>query len=201
VNGERVKMRSIGAALGALAVVVLAACGSSSYSSGAQTATSGSNTTASSRKATSGGSSAAVVMTASNAKLGAILVDSAGMTLYTLTNAGSPVACTGQCLTFWPPLLLGSGVTTASGAAGVSGLATMSAAGGTQVTDKGAPLYHFSGDKAAGDANGEGITSFGGTWHVVKAGAAAGAAATTTPQATTPQMTTPTTSGGGGYYP
>jgi predicted lipoprotein with Yx(FWY)xxD motif len=28
-------------------------------------------------------------------------------------------------------------------------------------------LYTFSGDTAAGQAHGEGIQSFGGTWHVV----------------------------------
>ena len=38
------------------------------------------------------------------------------------------------------------------------------------VTIDGAPVYTFQGDASAGSANGEGITSFGGTWHVVKAG-------------------------------
>ena len=36
------------------------------------------------------------------------------------------------------------------------------------VTTKGRPLYLFSGDPAAGAANGNGTTSFGGTWKVVK---------------------------------
>jgi hypothetical protein len=31
------------------------------------------------------------------------------------------------------------------------------------------PLYCYSGDKL-GTTKGQGITSFGGTWHVVKAG-------------------------------
>jgi len=76
-------------------------------------------------------------------------------------------------------------------------LGTVSAAGGTQVTENGAPLYHFSGDTAAGTANGDGISSFGGVWHVAKSSAApSGPAATSAPPAAS--TTTPTT-GGYGY--
>ena len=38
-------------------------------------------------------------------KLGTILADKSGMTLYTLTNNGKAVACTGACLQAWPPLV------------------------------------------------------------------------------------------------
>ena len=57
-----------------------------------------------------------------------------------------------------------------------------------QVTLDGHPLYHFSGDAAAGDTNGNGI---GGIWHVVPAGTATGASAGGT--------TATTTSGGYSY--
>jgi hypothetical protein len=57
------------------------------------------------------------------------------------------------------------------------------------VTHSGLPLYRFSEDSAPGDANGEGITNFGGTWHVVSASGAA---------ATAPSATTPDTSSSGG---
>jgi predicted lipoprotein with Yx(FWY)xxD motif len=117
-------------------------------------------------------------MMSSTSKLGAMLVDAKGMTLYTLTNAGKPVACAGQCATFWPPPLLPSDATTATGGAGVSGLGTVSMNGGIQVTERGDPLYRFSQDKAAGNTNGEGVKSFGGTWHIAKT----------------------TTAGGGGYH-
>ena len=53
----------------------------------------------------------------------------------------------------------------------MTGLGTVAAAGGTQATVDGAPLYRFSADTAAGATNGDGISSFGGTWHVVKADA------------------------------
>ena len=38
-----------------------------------------------------------------------------------------------------------------------------------QVTLRGIPLYTFAGDSHRGDVNGEGIRSFGGTWHTVPA--------------------------------
>jgi predicted lipoprotein with Yx(FWY)xxD motif len=38
-----------------------------------------------------------------------------------------------------------------------------------QVTLRGMPLYRFSGDTAKGQANGQGIKSFGGAWHAVTA--------------------------------
>jgi predicted lipoprotein with Yx(FWY)xxD motif len=135
-------------------------------------------------------------MTASS-KLGDILVDSKGMTLYTLTKNGTPVACTGQCLTFWPPLLLPAGVTTAVAGSGVGTLGMASMSGGEQVSYHGAPLYRFSMDKAAGETNGEGISSFGGTWHAVKIGASPSASPTTSPAGGAPAATT--TTAGYGY--
>ena len=129
--------------------------------------------------------------------LGTILVDSKGMTVYTLTNNGQAVACTGQCLTFWPPLLVASGGTTAVSAAGVKDLGTAMESSGTQVTYNGDPLYRFSMDKAPGDTNGEGVSAFGGVWHVVKV---SGTTATTSPAAAVPATVTPTTAGSGYGY-
>jgi predicted lipoprotein with Yx(FWY)xxD motif len=198
VSSQRVKFRGVGLVVAAAAVVLLAACGSSSSTAGAGAQPSTSSSSSSSGAPTTG-ASAADVMTASSATLGTVLVDSAGKTLYTLTDAsGKAVACTGQCLTFWPPLLLPAGSTTAAGASGVTGLATVSAGGGTQITENGLPLYHFSGDTTAGAANGEGIKSFGGTWHVVKSSAAVSGGAPA-PTATTVPAAATTTTGGYGY--
>lgn len=168
------------------AIIVVAACGSSkSTSNGAQsTPTSGGTTS----------NSSAVVMMSNSSTLGAFLTDANGMTLYTLTNAGHPVACTGGCATFWPPLLLPAGVTSAKGSAGVTGLGVVSMDGGMQVTAHGDPLYRFSKDKAPGDTNGQGISSFGGVWHV----AATASALPANSPATTPPTTT-SSYGGGGY--
>jgi hypothetical protein len=48
--------------------------------------------------------------------------------------------------------------------------------GKLEVTLRGMPLYRFAGDSAKGQANGEGIKSFGGTWHAVTAKASQSAA-------------------------
>jgi predicted lipoprotein with Yx(FWY)xxD motif len=118
------------------------------------------------------------------------------MTLYTLTKNGAPVACSGQCATVWPPLLVPAGTTTVAATMGVTGLGTAPGDGGTQVTSAKLPLYRFSGDPAAGDTNGDGINAFGGVWHVVKAPSSAVVAAA---PGTTPTTPAPPTTDSSGY--
>ena len=55
-----------------------------------------------------------------------------------------------------------------------------------QVTLRGMPLYRFSGDHAKGQANGEGIESFGGIWHAVAAAGTKSAAPTPSPPSPAP---------------
>jgi predicted lipoprotein with Yx(FWY)xxD motif len=174
-------------ALGAAAVIALAACGGSSNSSSSKSTTTKKST------GTAAAAGAAVVKTANSSTLGTIVVDSTGKTVYTLTNGSQQVPCSGACLQVWPAVSLPAGTTKATGT-GVSNVAAM----GTQVTINGAPVYTFSGDTAAGSTNGEGITSFGGTWHVVKAGGSSGGGGSTV---TTAGGSTSTTakSGGSGY--
>lgn len=193
-------MRGIPFVFAALAVTVLAACGSSgSSATGKASPTEPSTTTTTADGSSSSTtSSAAVVKTASNAKFGSILVDNDGKTLYTLTKDGAPVECVGPCLTAWPPLLLPAGTSTATGAEGVKGLGTVATPSGMQATVDGAPLYRFAADTAAGAANGDGISSFGGVWHVVKAEDASGSGSTAGTTETTHADTT-TTADGYGY--
>jgi predicted lipoprotein with Yx(FWY)xxD motif len=146
-----------------IAVIALAACGSDSDS---KTSTSAGDSSSSS-SSTPAPTAAAVIKTADHGDLGTILVDADGKTVYTLTKEDQPVACTGACLTAWPPVLIPAGTDQATGSDGVTGLALVSAADGKQVARNGLPLYTFSGDHAAGDAAGDGLASFGGVWHVV----------------------------------
>ena len=102
-----------------------------------------------------------------------VLTNASGQTLYYLTSdTATTVACSGQCATFWPPLLLPSGQPV-SGASLPGKLTVRQDANGTQVLYNGHPLYAFSRDKTGSDANGEGINAFGGTWHVATPGLAA----------------------------
>jgi predicted lipoprotein with Yx(FWY)xxD motif len=115
-----------------------------------------------------------LVQIASNAKLGNILVNSQGRTLYYLTvekASTTTVACTGGCLGTWPPLKLPAGANSPSAGPGVTG--TLSAfsrtdVGGQQVAYNDEPLYVFSQDANPGDTNGDGIQAFGGTWYAAR---------------------------------
>jgi predicted lipoprotein with Yx(FWY)xxD motif len=148
---------------------LLAACGSSSStSSSAANAGSGS-----SQSAAAG--SAVVVKTANNVKLGTVLVDAKGMTLYRLSgeHGGKLICTTTGCLKVWHPLIA-SGATMPGG--GVASLGVIKRSGGVeQVTYKGEPLYTFAQDNAPGMANGQGVKDVG-TWNAVTTMAAGGSA-------------------------
>lgn len=130
----------------------------------------------------------------SNAKFGTILADGASKTLYTLTSNGSPVLCTGVCAQVWPPLTVPPG-TTVTGPPGVCCLGSTPNANGDAVTYKGDPLYGYVNDSSPSDATGDGVMSFGGTWHVVQVSSAAATTTSTTAPAagTTPTGPTATT--------
>jgi hypothetical protein len=55
------------------------------------------------------------------------------------------------------------------------------------VTLRGLLLYHYSGDHAKGEPNGQSIRRFGGTWHVLSATSNVSPVAPTAP--TTPNPT------------
>jgi predicted lipoprotein with Yx(FWY)xxD motif len=106
-------------------------------------------------------SAAATVVTTKKTSLGTILVTSSGRTLY-LDAADKPghPACTGGCLSIWPPLKA-TGATKASGSAKAADLGTTKIADGVkQVTYKGHPLYTFASDTKSGETSGEGENGF-----------------------------------------
>lgn len=176
--------------------LVAAACGSSSHSS----------TPAGTSAPSSSGSASAAAYTVSAHSVGSagtVLVNGQGRTLYLLSSEqGGKITCTDAngCTKIWPPVELPSGVTQPVAGSGIdsSKLATLkTSTGDLYVTYGGWPLYTFTGDSAAGTANGVGITSFGGTWHAVNtagnpAGAAGGSGSTT-------PATTSRSGGGYGY--
>jgi len=96
--------------------------------------------------------------------IGKVLVDANGHPLYSLVKKHQPVQCTGSCLDEFTPLTVVPGTQPTAGK-GVKGLGV--ATGGTQVTENDFPLFLFPGD-APRQANGQGMTSAGGTWQVVK---------------------------------
>jgi predicted lipoprotein with Yx(FWY)xxD motif len=104
------------------------------------------------------------------------IVISRGSAVYTLSGDSQqhPKCTSTVCLGFWPPVTVSS-AKKLSKAPGIKGkLRVWRHKGFKQITLGGHPLYMFSLDKPNGAATGEGIVSFGGTWHVVKASAAKG---------------------------
>jgi predicted lipoprotein with Yx(FWY)xxD motif len=109
------------------------------------------------------GGSKRVAKEAQNPTLGkTVLTSTTGRTLYSLSvEKNGKFICTHSCLSAWHPLTVPAGVKPT----GPVKLGTIARPeGGIQVTYKGRPLYRFSGDTKAGEANGEGIKDVG-TWH------------------------------------
>jgi predicted lipoprotein with Yx(FWY)xxD motif len=154
-------------------------------------------TTTSSSTSSSTGSTAAAtgvtVASTSSSKYGTILVTSSGKTLYMLTaDSSTASACTASCASAWPPLTTTGNPRAGSGVeATLLGTITRSQ-GSKQVTYAGHPLYTYVGDSAAGQVNGEGIASFGGTWFVLNTSG--------TPLTPNGSSGTTTTSSGGYSY-
>jgi len=177
------KLLGGGAILGA-AVVTLAACGSSAGSSASGAGSSSSPSAAAGRGSASssasastgaaGTSASAVTISAKNVPgVGTVLVNGEGRTLYMFTTEkGDKITCTASsgCLHAWPEIDLPSGATKATAGPGVKSslLGTVKGATGQmEVTYNGWPLYTFIGDSAAGQAKGQALTNFGGTWYVL----------------------------------
>jgi predicted lipoprotein with Yx(FWY)xxD motif len=153
-------MRKVFASAALLAALTLAltACGGGGGEGSGTAATAAPTTTAAQE------ASGATVAVA-NSKLGDILVDADGRTLYAFTkDQGDQSACSGQCATNWPAL---TGTATAGTGAQATLLSTaMQTDGNSQVTYDGRPLYHFAGDTKPGDINGQGV---GNVWFVLSA--------------------------------
>lgn len=96
-------------------------------------------------------------------KLGKVLTDSEGFTLYRFDKdtANPPKStCEGECAAIWPVVAAGN----ATAAAGTDAdlLGEVSRADGTsQLTVDGWPMYRYAKDTAPGQVNGQGV---GGTW-------------------------------------
>jgi predicted lipoprotein with Yx(FWY)xxD motif len=99
--------------------------------------------------------------------LGKILVNSKGRTLYLFqADSGTTSACTAACAAAWPPLTSATPKVGKGAKASLASTATRSE-GKPQVIYNGHPLYTYSGDKKAGNTNGQGVNTFGGLWYVL----------------------------------
>jgi predicted lipoprotein with Yx(FWY)xxD motif len=138
-------------------IVAVAACGGSSSGS------------ASSAPAGSGNApkAAGVTVKVSTTKLGRILTDGSGRTLYLFEkDKGAASRCSGACASIWPPLAAATGVTGRGVSAADLG-SIKRADGRPEATYAGHPLYTYAGDTKPGETSGQGLDQFGAEWYVL----------------------------------
>jgi predicted lipoprotein with Yx(FWY)xxD motif len=162
----RSRLALAGTALATLAIVA-AGCGGgddNSTSAGGGGAYGGGGTSA---PASSGGGTG-VVSVADNPKLGSILVDSKGNTLYYfLKDKNGKSSCYGACAGVWPPYTTSGSPKGEKGAQASKLGTTKRTDGSTEVTYNGFPLYTYTGDSKPGDTNGNDFEQFGAEWYAL----------------------------------
>jgi predicted lipoprotein with Yx(FWY)xxD motif len=118
--------------------------------------------------ASSSSARAATKVGTASSKLGRILVDRHGRTLYLFAkDKKGKSTCSGACAAYWPPLIASSKPRAVAGARASLLGTTRRADGRRQVTYRHHPLYRFSGDTTKGLTSGQGLDDFGGEWWVV----------------------------------
>ncbi|MER7578919.1 hypothetical protein [Kitasatospora sp. NPDC097691] len=172
----RTRRAAVLAASGIAAAALIAGCGSSGGSKTSTPSTSGSQSAPAS----------ATLQTATDPKLGTIVTDSAGFTLYRFDqdeNNPPESYCNGSCAVIWPPEHANGDVTVKGIDSKLVGTVTRSD-GTKQVTVNGWPVYRYSPDTKPGDTKGQGV---GGTWFAVTpSGGKAGTGTGSGPSPATP---------------
>ncbi|WP_051838628.1 hypothetical protein [Streptomyces sp. NRRL WC-3742] len=185
----RTRRVAVLAASGAAAAALIAGCGSSggSYSKPAPPSTPSAPASPPSAPATPSG---ATLQTTNDPKLGTIVTDSAGFTLYRFDQDRSQPSmsnCNGGCAVIWPAEHDTGNVTVKGIDSKLVGSVTR-ADGTKQVTLNGWPVYRYAPDSKPGDTKGQGVA---GTWFALTpTGDKAGA--TTNPMPTNPMPANPT---------
>jgi predicted lipoprotein with Yx(FWY)xxD motif len=153
------------AALAVAMSALVAGCGGGSQSPTTTTHPAGS--------ASSSSNPATTFSTASVSKLGTVVVDGKGRTVYILTSGGKtnvPCNDASGCTGLWPDLPFPKGVSAAKAGMGIKASLLGSkklSDGETYPTYNGWLMYEYAGDSGPGQSKGQGIKSFGGTWYVL----------------------------------
>jgi predicted lipoprotein with Yx(FWY)xxD motif len=115
--------------------------------------------------------SSVTVTTRKIPKLGTVLVNAKGLTLYMFVrDKQKRVTCTSQaCVIVWPPLKLKNGQKPMAGGAAKKSLlgSDPNPKGGRVVTYNRWPLYTYYLDKKPGQAKGQAVNNSGGLWYVL----------------------------------
>jgi predicted lipoprotein with Yx(FWY)xxD motif len=138
---------------------------------------------------------ASVTDQANKTTVESIVVNTRGRAVYELSgDSARHPECTQAkgCFQFWPPVKVSSRKSLHK-ATGITGrLGTWRRNGFLQVTLNGHPLYRFFRDSHPRVATGEGVTSFGGTWHVLRGPGTSSSPGTPSPTTTSTSTSTTT---------
>jgi predicted lipoprotein with Yx(FWY)xxD motif len=156
---------SIGTALVAL---VVAGCGGGGYGSGSgKASTAGAGHGSAHGKAAAPGGGAALRV-ATNPKLGKVIVDAKGRTLYDFViDKGMTSVCYGACASLWPPYTTNGQPVAGAGVSAKLIGTTKRRDGSTEVTYAGHPLYYYAPDQKRGQITGQALNQFGAPWYAL----------------------------------
>jgi predicted lipoprotein with Yx(FWY)xxD motif len=161
------KHLSIGLSAFAVAALLSGCAGGGGSTTTAPSSAAATSAPASSVPASSAPASAAASeLKVADSKVGQIVVDGKGMSVYYYTkdtkDSGTS-SCTGGCLTAWPPVFTTATTPSVEGVTGTLGTIT-TPDGKKQVTINGMPIYYYAKDKAAGDITGQDVNK---VWYLV----------------------------------
>jgi predicted lipoprotein with Yx(FWY)xxD motif len=115
-----------------------------------------------------GGTATGAKVEIAKTRLGRILVDGKGITLYDfVADKGRTSVCYGACAALWPPLLTHGKPVAGPGVRAALLGTTRRKDGKLEVTYGGHPLYYFVSDRKRGQTTGQGLDQFGGAWWVL----------------------------------
>jgi predicted lipoprotein with Yx(FWY)xxD motif len=158
-GGRLGRRRLVGGVIGAssLLMLVLAGCGGASGASGGTASSAAGRGTA--------------LQVVSNPRLGKIIVDSRGRTLYDFRiDKGTMSVCYGGCASLWPPLTTTGAPVAGRGVKAALIGTTKRKDGSTEVTYAGHPLYYFAPDRTRGQISGQALDQFGAPWYALAPG-------------------------------
>ena len=114
------------------------------------------------------GTGGAPLEVTTNPKLGKIIVDPNGRTLYDFViDKGTTSVCYGACASLWPPYLTKAKPVAGPGASAALIGTTKRKDGSTEVTYAGHPLYYYAPDRTRGQITGQALNQFGAPWYAL----------------------------------
>ena len=154
------KVQQILAGAAALMALVVAGCGGGSATSG--------GSGYSGQAGGGGAGKGAPLNIVSNPRLGKILTDGSGRTLYDFPiDKGTTSVCYGACASLWPPYTTAAKPVAGQGVSQALIGTSKRKDGSTEVTYAGHPLYYYAPDRKQGQITGQALNQFGAPWYVL----------------------------------